>query len=349
MAQKIPKVPAKASAYSQSTERWPNTISSVAPSDLGIELTCGSTELFEDEPQQIELYIPETPCDDVLRFFNSVPQSQAAQQERPSSGSPRQHNPFFCEVLPFLEVPVFALSKCPTARPRHYTNADGRFNWTITTTSSAGSATIMDGDPLIVLTSTMALGLKRTQQVPGAPLRLAPHQILTALGRSTGGRQYRLLRQSLERLRGTHIRTNMAPDGHPGDRTEFPLIQAIHGAPDGSLEITLPPWIVAAISAKRLLKVDPGYFRLTSGYERFLYRTARKHAYGHGPTGWSCSLPTLFQKSGSIGTPARFKFELKAAIQKNADPTFDFEWVQRGRAAPLVLMRRRQRCISATV
>jgi plasmid replication initiation protein len=169
--------------------------------------------------------------------------------------------------------------------------------------------------------------------------------MLAALGRATGGRQYKLLRQGLERLRGTQITTTMEPDGRAGHRGSFTLIENLQAAPDGSLEITLPSWITAAISTKRLLKLNPDYFRLTSGYERFLYRTARKHAGGHGAEGWCCTLPVLFAKSGSTGTPARFKHEIAQIIARNRLPDFNLEWLQEGRTIPAIQMTRRDQSI----
>ncbi len=75
-----------------------------------------------------------------------------------------------------------------------------------------------------------------------------------------------------------------------------------------------------------VLAVDPAYFEITSGRERWLYRVARKHAGGHGAEGFAVALPTLFEKSGAEGDYRRFKFELHRITKRNALPEFYLAW-----------------------
>src|SRR3546814_13660469 len=52
------------------------------------------------------------------------------------------------------------------------------------------------------------------------------------------------------------------------------------------MEFVLPDWFYQGVLDRRLvLAIDPGYFRLTGGIERWLYRVARKHA-GRQLNGW---------------------------------------------------------------
>ncbi|MFK4048149.1 Replication initiator and transcription repressor (plasmid) [Roseomonas mucosa] len=74
---------------------------------------------------------------------------------------------------------------------------------------------------------------------------------------------------------------------------------------------------------RALLTIDPAYFAITGGRERWLYRVARKHGGGNGGNGFAISFPTLFEKSGAEGTYRRFKFELLKIIERNALPGFD--------------------------
>lgn len=99
-----------------------------------------------------------------------------------------------------------------------------------------------------------------------------------------------------------------------------------------------------------VLAVDPAYFEITSGRERWLYRVARKHAGGHGAEGFAVALPTLFDKSGAEGDYRRFKFELHRIAKRNALPEFYLAWETtplRGKAAngasaePVLRMTRR--------
>jgi hypothetical protein len=48
-----------------------------------------------------------------------------------------------------------------------------------------------------------------------------------------------------------------------------------------------------------VLAIDPDYFDISGGLSRWLYRVARKHAGGNGAQGFTISMPTLYEKSGS--------------------------------------------------
>ena len=89
-----------------------------------------------------------------------------------------------------------------------------------------------------------------------------------------------------------------------------------------------------------LLAIDPAYFSITGGRERWLYRVARKHAGGAGEEGFAIPLPTLFEKSGAEGTYRRFKFEMQALVRRNDLPGFDLGLEFTG-GEPLLRMTRR--------
>ncbi len=90
------------------------------------------------------------------------------------------------------------------------------------------------------------------------------------------------------------------------------------------MSLTLSDWFYEGILMDGgLLSIDPVYFAITGGRERWLYRVARKHAGGAGEGGFAISLPTLFEKSGAEGTYRRFKFEMQAIVRHNDLPGFD--------------------------
>ncbi|WP_171258236.1 replication initiator protein A, partial [Acinetobacter baumannii] len=64
------------------------------------------------------------------------------------------------------------------------------------------------------------------------------------------------------------------------------------------------------IDRSLVLTIDPAYFSLTGGIERWLYRVARKHA-GRQPRGWLFEIAHLHEKSGSLAKPADFAFDLR--------------------------------------
>src|SRR3546814_6374182 len=78
-----------------------------------------------------------------------------------------------------------------------------------------------------------------------------------------------------------------------------------------------------------VLAIDPAYFSLTGGRERWLYRVARKHAGGAGSDGFAISMPTLFEKSGAEGDYRRFKFEMTKIARENDLPGYALRVEQR--------------------
>jgi plasmid replication initiation protein len=99
------------------------------------------------------------------------------------------------------------------------------------------------------------------------------------------------------------------------------------------MTLTVADWFHEGILMDRnLLSIDPAYFALTGGRERWLYRIARKHAGGNGSEGFAIPLPTLFEKSGAEGTYRRFKFEMLALAGRCDIPGFEI-FVEIGKGA----------------
>ena len=93
------------------------------------------------------------------------------------------------------------------------------------------------------------------------------------------------------------------------------------------MTLTLSDWFYEGILMDGgLLSIDPVYFSITGGRERWLYRVARKHAGGAGEEGFAISLPTLFEKSGAEGTYRRFKFEMQAIAGATICPASTCAW-----------------------
>jgi plasmid replication initiation protein len=77
------------------------------------------------------------------------------------------------------------------------------------------------------------------------------------------------------------------------------------------MEFVLPEWFYRGVVDRSLvLTIDPAYFRLTGGIERWLYRIARKHA-GRQRAGWLFEIPHLHAKSGSLARISDFALDLR--------------------------------------
>ena len=112
----------------------------------------------------------------------------------------------------------------------------------------------------------------------------------------------------------THQRT--LPDA-PG---VYRMLDA-KGTPLG-LELILPDWFFAGVmDAALVLTIDPAYFRLTGGIERWLYRLVRKHG-GRQPGGWQFDFRHLHRKSGSTAKPYDFACDLRALVARQSLPGY---------------------------
>jgi hypothetical protein len=109
------------------------------------------------------------------------------------------------------------------------------------------------------------------------------------------------------------------------------------------LSVTLSDWFYRGVTEEGgVLSIDPAYFSISGGRERWLYRVARKHAGGNGAEGFAISMPTLFEKSGAEGTYRRFKFEMQRIVTRNDLPGFFLTLSQTEREPMLHMVRRDQ-------
>jgi plasmid replication initiation protein len=88
------------------------------------------------------------------------------------------------------------------------------------------------------------------------------------------------------------------------------------------MEFVLPEWFYNSVIDRSLvLTIDPAYFRLTGGIERWLYRVARKHA-GHQRHGWLFEVAHLHQKSGSLARISDFALDLRRIAARQPLPGY---------------------------
>ncbi|RUV77634.1 replication protein A, partial [Mesorhizobium sp. M5C.F.Ca.IN.020.14.1.1] len=156
--------------------------------------------------------------------------------------------------------------------------------------------------------------------------RFTPYQLLNGIGRTTGARSYFLIKGALTRLQSTVIRTTIRHGEH-WRRQQFSWINeweelAMRSGRIEGMEFVLPEWLYQGIIDRRLvLAIDPDYFRLTGGIERWLYRIARKHA-GRQANGWSFELRHLHAKSGSLARYSDFAVDLRAIARRQPLPGY---------------------------
>lgn len=235
-----------------------------------------------------------------------------------------------------MESPFFGLSKSRN-KPIHYVS--NRTVVTVTPMEKFGIATIWDADILIWLATQLNEAINRGEE-PSREIHFHPHALLKAIRRGVGGQQYERLKQALRRLASTYVQTNIRASEDRKRIAEFHWIDGWeateqNGKPTG-MSIVLSRWVYSGIVQKGgVLSIDPAYFELTGGFERWLYRVARKHA-GHQAAGWNFTMKKLYQKSGSSGEFRNFAIEIRKVVAGNSLPEYALS-ISRSRAGEEVV------------
>jgi plasmid replication initiation protein len=245
-----------------------------------------------------------------------------------------------------MERPFFSLAKRKRLKPIEYVSPDSTIYVKVFATPEFGMATIWDADVLIWASSTLNKMRKGGCNDLPRTLHFQAYDLLKTIGRDIGGRDYRLLRDALGRLQATTIKTNIRPKGRQKER-QFSWIESWSDLVDDrtgqslGMTLTVSDWFYEGILMYGgLLAIDPAYFSISGGRERWLYRVARKHAGAAGPNGFAIAMPTLFEKSGAEGTYRRFKFEMLGMVRRNDIPDFDLQ-LEVGRSEPSIRMIRK--------
>ncbi|TWB14224.1 plasmid replication initiation protein [Nitrospirillum amazonense] len=222
-----------------------------------------------------------------------------------------------------MAYPFFSLSKSHRIAPIDF--SAGGVSIRVEAVPDHGMATIWDADILIWAASQIVeardAGL-RTSRLMAA----TPYEILTYVGRGTSMRDYQRLKAALDRLQSTTISTSIRQPAE-GRRHRFSWINEWQertdrqGRPDG-IELIVPDWFYKAVLDDALiLTIDPAYFDLTGGLDRWLYRLVRKHG-GRQRGGWRFDLRHLHLKSGSLSPFKRFAFELRDIVRRQPLPGY---------------------------
>src|SRR5262249_5389713 len=122
------------------------------------------------------------------------------------------------------------------------------------------------------------------------------------------------------------------------------------------MELVLADWFYAGIvDPSRVLTIDAGYFGLTGGIERWLYRLVRKHA-GYQSEGWRFDFRHLYSKWGRFTRFSDFAADLRRIVARQSLPGYCLSIVRKPcssetlsfravpSAAPKQRSRRTSRC-----
>ena len=230
----------------------------------------------------------------------------------------------FRDQRDLMERPFFSLSKSRRTIPILYKTNDVEVQ--VFGMPEHGMATIWDADVLIWAASQI-VDAENNGISTSRFFRFTPYQLLTSIGRARGATEYRLLKSALARLQSTVIATTIRHGEH-WRRQQFSWINEWEemttrsGRVEG-MEFVLPEWFYRGVIDRSLvLSIDPAYFRLTGGIERWLYRIARKHA-GRQPQGWAFEIRHLYAKSGSLARFSDFALDIRRIAARQPLPGYE--------------------------
>ncbi|PZO70772.1 MAG: replication protein A, partial [Sphingomonas taxi] len=158
-----------------------------------------------------------------------------------------------------MERPFFSLAKAKRTAPILYESGGVRVE--VFGMADYGMATIWDADVLIWAASQI-VAAENNGLLTSRFFRFTPYQLLMAIGRATGAREYRLLKNALIRLQSTSIRTTIRQGEH-WRRHQFSWINEWEelATRDGrveGMEFVLPDWFYRGVTDRSLvLAIDP--------------------------------------------------------------------------------------------
>lgn len=256
----------------------------------------------------------------------------SANDDTPSALVPSRHPQrdfFIADILDVsikddiasMEHPLFAL-KAGDMRVRTY---ERNGNSITIKPGHDGCATIFDKDVWIYCISQLMEAINRGRGDISRTVRFTAYDFLVATNRDTSGRAYERMGDSLERLSGTRIETNIATDGHK-ERAGFGLVDSwrvVEHTKTGkavAVEVTLSDWLFRSVMAKNVLTLSPDYFRIRKPVNRRIYELARKHCGAQ--KSWQCSVKVLHEKSGSTEALRNFRVAIKELAESNDLPDY---------------------------
>ena len=227
----------------------------------------------------------------------------------------------FKDDVASMEHPIFTLSTNDKT-PKEYVVGDTTIK--ILPTVGMGLATVLDKDIWIYCISKLVQAINEEAEI-SRTVRFKAYDLLVATNRSTGGVSYSRLKDSLDRLIGTKIFTNVKTGGKRsasafGLLDSYSIVENDSSGKMVSIEVTLPDWLYRSVTSKSVLTISSDYFRLRKTIDRRLYELARK--YCGNQSSWKISLPLLLEKTGSTTILRKFRASVKSLEETGAFPDY---------------------------
>lgn len=231
-----------------------------------------------------------------------------------------------------MSYPCFSLSKRKRTKIIEFKSKESWIK--VYPDTEFGMAQIWDADILIYCASLIKYMQKNELELK-FPLRIRGNDLLNFTDRGTSERSYTRLREALDRLKGTTVRTNIRLQDGLGKyhafnwisewKEEYRMITDKKTGKEKKIsdgfEIDLPKWFVESVLDDRLvLTITDEYFKIKGGIQRYLYRLCRKHCGKQKE--WRISLKGLHKRSASNSSYREFKRMMKKAVEDGI-PQYD--------------------------
>lgn len=218
-----------------------------------------------------------------------------------------------------MEFPFFDLSKRARRKRLIFSDQERGVTIEIKAIEGAGIATIYDKDMILYVASLIVQDLAKGGKFR-REYRFSAHDFFRVAGRDRSKRSYANLEQTIERLKGTLIKTNIETGGQGFDGwfNWFNSGTALHYERDAAtgekrlkiIRVVLCEWLFRAILRDgKMLEYCDEYFDLKP-IERRLYDLARIHCDGE-PV-WTIELGPLKDLVGSDSEISKFRAQVAA-------------------------------------
>ena len=201
--------------------------------------------------------------------------------------------------------------------------------------TAAGLATMNDKD-LWIYVITKLMELHNEGETVARTVRFVAYDYLKTIKGNTSGKVYKDFLQSLRRLSGTRIITNISING-VREKRNFGLIESYRIIEKSeevedmvSVEVTLPDWLFVSIKKNQVKTLSHEYFSISKPIHKRIYEIGLKHC-GEQQS-FKISVQKLFEKSGTVGDIRNFRRDLKELAELDNLPDYFFRYDEEEKA-----------------
>lgn len=223
-----------------------------------------------------------------------------------------------------LELPLFALSGQDTPEIWQWQNRDGSRQLSIQVTDPLiGRATVYDRELLVYFCSQLCQSQVNGSGALPNRLRFSVADFLRDTGRDQGGRSYRAVEKSLQRLCNTEFAYRQQGLAEVEQRLLVSWFK-LASAEEQKIEVELSAWLLEAVQQRQVLSLHPGYLQLRKPLAKRLYEMARKHCGRQRE--WRIGIDVLHLKSGSQASRREFRRMLRTVLAEGPLPGYQLLW-----------------------